>query len=344
MIYKNIEFHNVGELGKRDGYSGLFLYRYPAAVRKTMTQLGQVAATNSSGVEIRFCTDAEWGSVTLSLHSEYAWQTTGNVDLYKGEVFCGRHTLKEGRPTTIKLTPPALLRELNHHAFAGAHFATAVWRLVLGDGIFIFHEVTSSGRAVRPPGKNEKPRLRWLAYGSSITNVAADGYVHQAARFLGVDVLNKGMCGSCCCEKETATYLAVREPWDFATLELGVNMRGEPHRTAFEKRAGEFVAILRRRHPDQPIILIGIFPNSDDYRLRANALSACNREHRQTLREIVAKADDPNLHFIEGDQVLTRFGGLGQDLIHPSPVGHVLMGKNLAELLAPVIKRLINRV
>ncbi|MBI3987865.1 MAG: hypothetical protein HY343_13150 [Lentisphaerae bacterium] len=340
MNFKQIEFHNVGELGKRDGVPGLFLYRYPAAVRKAMTPLGNVAATNSSGVELRFCTDSYWGSVTLSLHSEYAWQTTGSVDVYKGDIFCGRHTIEEGRLYTIKLTPPALLRELNDKAFAGAHFAPTVWRLVLGDGIFIFHEVTTAGRPIRPPKKDEKPRLRWLAYGSSITNVAADGYVHHAARLLGVDLLNKGMCGSCCCEKETAAYLAGKETWDFATLELGVNMRGQPYRTDFEKRAKEFVSILRRRHPDKPIVLIGIFPNSDDYQIRPNDMGACNREYRQALRNIVAKANSPNLQLIEGDRVLTHFGGLGQDLIHPSPAGHVLMGRNLAALLEPVIKKL----
>jgi len=96
MIHKNIEFHNVGELGRREGYSGLFLYRYPADVREHMIQLGQVASTNSSGVEIRFCTDTEWGSVTLFRPIvNIRRQTAGKVELYKGDFFCGSYTVKE---------------------------------------------------------------------------------------------------------------------------------------------------------------------------------------------------------------------------------------------------------
>jgi len=337
VINKDVEFHNVGELGKREGYSGLFLYRFPANVRKHMTQLGDVAATNSSGAEIRFCTDAEWGSATLSVHCEYPWQAAGKVDLYKGDFFCASYTIQEGRKFTIRLTQPALLRELNDKAFADSHFSPNVWRLVLADGIFILHEVNSPGKPVRPPKKEEKPRLRWLAYGSSITNAAPDGYVHRAARLLGADVLNKGMCGSCFCERETAEYLARKEDWDFATLELGVNMRGSFKAEEFEKRASEFISIMRKSNKSKPIILLTIFPNIDDFRKKPNDMTACNREYRQALRNIVSKSKDPNLHIIEGDKVLTWFGGLAQDVIHPSPAGHVLMGKNLAELISPLI-------
>ncbi|MFA6293944.1 MAG: GDSL-type esterase/lipase family protein [Victivallales bacterium] len=337
MIHKNIEFHNVGELGRREGYSGLFLYRYPADVREHMIQLGQVAATNSSGVEIRFCTDADWGTVTLSVHCEYPWQTAGKVDLYKGDFFCGSHMVKEGRQCTIRLTQPPLLRELNDRAFADSQFSPNVWRLVLADGIFIFHEVSSPGKPVRPPKKEEKPGLRWLAYGSSITNAAPDGYAHQAARLLGADLLNKGMCGSCFCEKETARYLAIKENWDFITLELGVNMRGSCTAQEFEKRASEFISIIRKSNKSKPIVLITIFPNIDDFRKKPNDLTVFNREYRQALRNIVEKSKDKNLHLIEGDKVLTRFGSLAQDVIHPSSSGHALMGKNLSALIAPLI-------
>lgn len=337
MIHNHIEFHNVGELGKREGYSGLFLYRFPADVRAHMVQIGQVAATNSSGSEIRFHTDTEWGSVTLSVHCEYPWQNAGKVDLYKGDFFCASHTIKEGRKYTIRLTQPALLRELNEKPFSDSRFSPNIWRVVLADGIFIFHEVSSPGKPVRPPKKEEKPKLRWLAYGSSITNEASDGYVHQAALFLRADVLNKGMCGSCFCERETAEYLSRKEDWDFATLELGVNMRGNFTGAEFEKRASEFISIMRKSNKSKPIILITIFPNIDDFRKKPNDMTACNREYRQALRDAFAKSKDPNLHLVEGDKVLTRFGGLTQDVMHPSPSGHILMGKNLAELIGPLL-------
>ncbi len=340
MIHKQIEFHNVAELQTRSVSPGLFLSRYPTKVCKTMTQLGQIAARVSSGVELRFVTDAEWANITLSAHNEYPWASNGTIDLYKGDYFCGRHTVPEGQRYTLKLSIPPLLRELTLEAGKDARFSPDVWRLVLGNADFVFHELNNVGRPVRPPQKDEKPALRWLAYGSSITNAAPDGYVQHAARFLGVDLLNKGLCGSCFCEPETARHLAKNEQWDFATLELGVNMRWACTGEDFARRAAEFISIFRRAQPQKPIVLLTMFPNSDDFRKTPTQDTTRNREYRQALRDIVTKAGPrSNLHLIEGDQILTRFTELCSDGVHPAPFGHILMAHNLAPLLQPLLRK-----
>ena len=114
----------------------------------------------------------------------------------------------------------------------------------------------------KKPGEDEKPRRRWLAYGSSITNVGS-WYVHHAALRLLADVFNKGMCGSCLCEPEVAGWLPSCESWDFATLELGVNMRGGFSAMEFEKRA-RFDRTIRKG-------FLGSLACFDDGRHRAGA-------------------------------------------------------------------------
>jgi hypothetical protein len=72
---------------------------------------------------------------------------------------------------------------------------------------------------LRPPRPKEKPALKWLAYGSSITNADEFGYPLVAAQLLPADVMNKGLSGSCHIESEIADWSASLE-FDFATLEL----------------------------------------------------------------------------------------------------------------------------
>jgi hypothetical protein len=74
--------------------------------------------------------------------------------------------------------------------------------------------------------------------------------------------------------------------------------------------------------------------NGDDYQITPNTLGAANSEFREVLRKIHRDSGDPNLHLIEGNQVLDQFSGLSVDLIHPSPAGHQMMGLNLAALLS----------
>jgi hypothetical protein len=331
----NIEFHNVAELAEYSGVNGLALHRYPRDVIKAMSPLGHHAAACADGVELRFVTGSDWISLTLSARSNYSFSTGAQVEVFKGDILISSQTIPDGATQTIKLMTPPLLAQVKPEAFAGGSFAACVWRVRMHGATVFFHGLDTAGHPCRPPGEDEKPRRRWLAYGSSITN-AGSGYVQSAAWRLRADVFNKGMCGSCLCEPEVAGWLTACESWDFATLELGVNMRGGFSAMEFEKRARLLVSTLRASAPAKPIVLITIFPNSDDYQIAPHPLSAANSEFREVLRNIHRGSGDPNLHLIEGNQVLDRFSGLSADLIHPSPDGHQLMGLNLAALLGPM--------
>ena len=45
----------------------------------------------------------------------------------------------------------------------------------------VFHGIDAFGADIRPPRADEKPALRWLAYGSSITHSSRNGYPARAA-------------------------------------------------------------------------------------------------------------------------------------------------------------------
>ncbi|WP_214628493.1 SGNH/GDSL hydrolase family protein [Paenibacillus agaridevorans] len=94
-----------------------------------------------------------------------------------------------------------------------------------------YHGIDAFGHEVRPPTSDELPKEAIIAYGSSITQgagatVHSSSYIQQLGRRTGMDIMNKGLSGSCFCERGMANYLRRAEGWGTALLELGVNMRG----------------------------------------------------------------------------------------------------------------------
>ncbi len=337
QVRDQIEFHNVAEFVPVSHPHGVALSRYDGETRAYLSALGRHAAACSDGVELRFVTGSSWVNLTLSARSSYSWSAGANVTVFRGDIPVASGFIADGATQTLKLAAPPLLAQMGPLAFGDRRFAPELWRVFVTGATVIYHGIDTVGQPLRPPHPDEKPTRRWLAYGSSITNVAP-GYVHHAARHIRADVYNKGLCGSCACESQTSRFLASYEEWDFATLEIGVNMRGSVSVEDFEQRARTLVGELRKVSAVNPIILITIFPNAEDYMATPDRLTGINRSFREMLRRIQASAGDPNLHLIEGDQVLTTYAGLSSDLIHPSQDGHYLMGQNLAGLLAPLLR------
>ena len=58
---------------------------------------------------------------------------------------------------------------------------------------------------------------------------------------------------------------------------------------------------------------------------------------RQALRDAVASCPTPNVHLIEGPDLLTDIGGHTPDIIHPADNGMIQMGENLAKRLKSLL-------
>ncbi|MBC2603244.1 SGNH/GDSL hydrolase family protein [Puniceicoccus vermicola] len=331
----NIEFHNVGALEALDGISGLSLVRIPQGVRETLNYRARLRALSPTGVELRFVTEAPQFRLSLAAH-----EGGNRLHVFRGGYGHSEHGMGGGTTRVFDFAAPETFSTVTSEGLKSGVFSPDVWRIQISGGPTSFWGFDSIGFPVRPPTADEKPALRWLAYGSSITHASVKGYPHRAAHRLGVDVLNKGFGGACHCEETLADYFASEETWDFATLELGINMRGTFPVEEFERRARYLVRRLRDGKPGAPIVLLTHFLNRTHHippEQHEDLIFQRQTEYDHVLRAIASEMANEGVHLIEGCDVLTDFCGLSCDLIHPSEAGHLQMGENLARLLEPII-------
>lgn len=334
MIYQNIEFHNVIELEKREEIPGLQFQRIPKKVRDSLNPRGRWNSQMAPGSEIRFVTTADHIRLFIS-----TLEGDGDLLVFCGDLLHSRHYLRSGEMLCVHVTPPERFQMVKEEAFTGSRFSPKVWRFFTAAYFPIFHQLETFGHAVWPPEEDEKPRKRWLAYGSSIT--AGSGasrpdfsYPQIVARRLGVDVLNMGMGGACMCEKELADFFAEELEWDFATLEIGVNMRDVFSPEEFRERAEYMVKTVVVKNPGKPAILITPFTNLVDYEKEESPAGRNQRAYEEILHEIYSKYREKNVYLIEGREILPDFCGLNTDLIHPGDFGNIIMAENLSSRLA----------
>lgn len=335
MIASGLQFHNVAALEEAPHFGGMHLCRFPQEVRHALGERGRFIAEESTGCEIRFVTAATNIRITLLLPEK-----DGEVAVYKGGVLHSTHRLQAGVARTLHLEEPARLNSIPREQLLSSGFAPEVWRIIFGRSIGILLHLNTFGHPVRAPKPEETPLLRWLAYGSSITHGLGSyplSYVDQAARRLQADVSNKGMSGSCLCEKEMADFLAEQRNWDVMTLELGVNMRDRFTPEAFAERSAYVLKSVVERHPDKPVFVITVYPNF----ATNSELTSGDREQRynETLREQVASLKHPHLYLLNGAAVMQDYSTLSCDMIHPGPYGHMLMGERLAALMKLVLQQ-----
>jgi hypothetical protein len=327
-------FHNVAEAEALPNLPGLFLQRFPRQVRECLNNSARQSGQDDAGVEIRFKTKAPQVRVTLTAHLG----EEGEAVFYKGPYEHLNYKLPHGVETTITLPYVEKLFEgqPQENLHAGG-FSTDVWRLCLHRCAFRYHGIETFGHPLLPVEPGDTPRVRWLAYGSSITHANLSGYVFMAAMLLGVDVANKGLGGGCHAEPEMAEFLATQE-CDFLTTCLGINMAYEYSPEAFEKQVRRFLGILREKRPTLPIVIISPFRNGNETSPLPDPRMGENlRAYRAILSKIHAEANDPRLSLIDGNDILNRFDLLRFDLVHPSSHGHALMGVNLARALQPLV-------
>ncbi len=337
MNLDKVEYYNVGDREKIPGLGENGLVRVPRGVRNCLNNRARFVAMDSVGCEVRFVTEATNIDIYVSCNKP-EFLERGEVRIFKGNFRCQVVELEPGKVHNIRLTPPPNFASASEEAINEGGFASNVWRVICGRGsAIVLHDIDTHGYEIRPPKPEEKPALDWLAYGSSITNSHLDGYPHFAARKLRVQVQNKGFSGACQIEKELVDYFVDECDWDFATCELGINMRGGFTPDEFGERASYLID--RFTATGRPVLIISLFPNhksADKVAIREE-ITDCEVAYNEILEELVARKNAANLHFMAGSDVLDDFTGLSGDLLHPCPYGHAIMGANLAERLKSII-------
>lgn len=331
MLRDGIQLHNVGELVGLDSGRHL-IQRVPESVRAGLNEQAQSRMRHPAGVELRFVPE---GPVELTL----SMRSGGSADSGTVQVFWGpiqgydEFEIDASGPTTLEIERPEKLDRLAEDAAEPLAFDPAVCRVRLpGEhrgGYTCYHGVDGAFRA---PHAGELPEVRYLAYGTSITEGEAPmgehlNYVSQTARRLNADLINLGACGSAYCDAAIAEHIAARDDWDVATFSISVNMLGTFSVSEFRERAANLLDTVARENPGKPVVPITIFRNGRD--VLEDEGEECAR-FREALREVVAASDHDNVHLLEGPELLPSVAGLTTDLVHPGDNAMVTMGENLA--------------
>ena len=339
MIYENVQLHNVAEARRIPGRDGVRLQRVPERVRRQLNAKAQMRMLNPDACEIRFLTDSPTARVTLSSEGRT------KVTCFFGLFHSSQRFVIGPEPQTIEITMRDRLPKLDQSYWADMPFSPIVFRLIMGgperEPIY-FHSV--EGDNVRPPEPGDLPKLRYLAYGTSITHGASASashltYAAQAARHLGADLINLGVGGAAQCEGALADHMAHHVDWDIASLALSVNMQGFAL-DEFYRRVSYMVNTVAGADTSRPVACITLYPYFRDFGVEPTDQSygGTPDQYREALRDAVAACPYPNAHLVEGSDILTDMTGLTGDLIHPGDNGMIEMGRNLAAKLRQLME------
>ena len=336
MIAYNLEFHNVDHLENVSGMSGLRLERFPEHFRNELgipgNHNGQFRAKRAHGCEIRFVTEAQYFDIGLT-----AAEADVDIIVYYGDMVHSKHTLRGGVCSVIHIEYPEIYKQVDVQKLPKRRFAPYVWRVQFGmNGYLYFHYLDTYGYVHRPPSEKEKPEILWAAYGSSITcgsvtTLYSNSYVEQAALYLGYDVMNKGLSGSCMCEPAIADYLASLSV-DVLSLELGVNMLVPFEKEEFESRVRYLLQKVTQESSAKKIYVIDIFRNRGPLlKDHSNPQYKNYLVFKEVIKNLLREMDDSRVSGIDGHDIVMDETYLSIDLLHPSDQGHIFMGRNLAE-------------
>ncbi|MFD0669956.1 SGNH/GDSL hydrolase family protein [Cohnella sp. GCM10027633] len=337
MIYLQAELHNVEALVEVPDRPGVLLQRVPESVRAGLIEDGQRQARRAAMAEIRFVAEGDAAELTLASFGE-----SSRVQIYYGEYWVEERTIGERSETlTFGAREPRFQFDAPWSESVPRRSFGRVWRIVLHGGEV--HLLGLSGASLRPPLMDEKPKLRYLAYGTSITYGGASPeatYVAHAAWRLGLDPINLGMPGAAFCEPAMAEHIANRQDWDIATLCLSVNMLNRGVTTEeFAARAGAMVRKIASAHPNKPVLCIGLFTGFADlgWTWPGRVVPSTSDAYREALKHAAEKSGFANVRYVDGRELFDDWRGLSHDLLHPSPMGMALIGEKLAARMSPLL-------
>lgn len=192
-------------------------------------------------------------------------------------------------------------------------------------------------------------RLKWLTYGSSITQC---GRAHSpsrtwpatAARQRNLNLTCMGFGGNC--HLETMVGRCIRDQdYDLVTLKLGINVYGSGslnERSYFPAVIG-LVRLIRERHPQTPIgVITSIY--STDREENPNKAELTLKQYREQTAEAVRRLQEHGDTHIEIYNGLEMFGpehvAMLPDHLHPDGDGYELLGNNISEkVLKPMLAK-----
>lgn len=329
QLPQQAETHNIVELVRHPKTGDTVISRLPEKLRVCLNDNAQERALNSSGCEIRFRLNSPKATIRIRACEVLSSHFGGGLaQILFGDFSQIYLPVTANVPVEYELNAPdyeALERASDAHTC----FHPRLVRLLLPTHASIC-QIEIEGD-IAAPAAGDIPSKRILNYGSSITHgsgalTSRETWAGRCAHILGYDLINLGFGGGCHCEPEITDYLCQRNDFDIAVLETGINMLGlDPDLS--NERIETLIRRFSDSHKDKQVFCLGVFPCREDstsnYQGRAQQI-------REFVKNVVNDIASPNLHFIEGRNLMTHSTGMTCDLTHPSPAGMVEIGTNLA--------------
>jgi lysophospholipase L1-like esterase len=334
MIYRDMELYNVVET--EDTGDGIRMSRIPELLRNQLNEGAQRRAYNLCGCELRFNLISDSARFVFRKEGGDSVSPYGMAEVYygsfQGPYMVSPQMIGKSRSEVIVHRPsPAKLAELTAIAQAnGLPFDPNLIRIILPYDWEI--QLLEADGEFQPPRPEQSPGMRYLAYGSSITHGGdamrpSGSYAMRTAQSLKADLISMGFAGSAHMEPAMADYITSRE-WDFATLEMGINVIGQWSAEQFQERIDYFIPAIARSNPDKWVFCIDLFRFDMDFKEDPKA-----EVFRSIIKRKVEELNLPKLVYVCGTELLVSADGLSADLIHPSAHGQEEIARRLSALI-----------
>jgi lysophospholipase L1-like esterase len=312
--------------------------RLPAKAEGVVRDAVWDLSRHSAGIATRFATDAttihaRWTLTSDRLAMPHMASTgVSGLDLYVRD--------DQGKWRWLSCAPPT-------HTTSAAQLVTGIPEgrrtymlyLPLYNGVSSVEIGIERGKSLAPgaprPEGQQKPIV---FYGTSITHGACasrSGMVHTAilGRRFDRPVVNLGFSGNGQMETELAALLA-----EIDAAAYVVDCLPNIGATEVLARTKPCVEILRKAHPETPIVLVEDRGYSDAFLVTAKAER--NRTSREALRKVfdeLKAGGDKHLYYLEGERLLGDDNEGTVDSSHPTDLGFMRQADAFAEVLGPIL-------
>lgn len=316
--------------------------RIPSTMRKEFREVLYEHGRNSTGLALRFRTDATGIAVRWENTFEYPELTHLSPIAARG---CDLYAMTdEGKWRFVGVARPMNSGENTWYVVANlpGEECEYMLHLPLRDGlekieIGVPREASVKQPALDSPRQALKPVV---IYGSSIQHGEAASRPGMAAsnilrRRLDRDVINLGFSAQAHLDYEVARFMA---GIDAAAYVLDFMPNATP--AEIEEKVMPFVEIIRKARPDLPLVFIEVPEFAHAYKEfdqnYVKYIAVKNSAIKQKFKELKDAGDD-NIHYIDSVQLLQADGDGTTDGYHFSDTSMT----RYADLLQPLLERII---
>lgn len=188
-----------------------------------------------------------------------------------------------------------------------------------------------------PPAFEQAGKI--VVYGTSITQGGCVGrpgmaYTNILSRKLDMQFVNLGFSGNGKGEAALAHLITQIPEKRIIILDYEANAK-----TSMKETLGPFVDILRKKHPDIPILIMSRIRYAYDIEGSTNYEEWMQlRDFQKVLVDERRNAGDKNIHFLDGSTILGEdYDECTVDGVHPNDLGSMLIADALQAVIAKIL-------